>query len=146
MNAPSLHQRPKGVTAVSVFLFFGAIVSGVATASLLRSGSWLEPMWRLHERARAGFDSMGAPAIALLAVVSIACLIGAVGLWLGRRWGYLTAVGIFVFNLLGDLANSLTGTEPRAIIGVPITAAILWYLSTRAVRDYFSPRPQPNTE
>ena len=47
-------------------------------------------------------------------------------------------VSIFVFTLLGNLINAFTGTEPRAIFGVPITATILWYLSTQAVRNYFS--------
>lgn len=40
--------RPRGVTALSLFFFFGAAMSFIACVSLLFPGSLLEPMWRLN--------------------------------------------------------------------------------------------------
>jgi hypothetical protein len=49
------------------------------------------------------------------------------------------AVGLIVTNLLGNVSNVLLGTEPRAIVGVPIAAALLAYLIvSKKVRDFFS--------
>jgi hypothetical protein len=48
---------------------------------------------------------------------------------------------LLTINLLGDLANVLTGTEPRAIVGVPIVITILLYLLSKRVRRFFGRRP-----
>ena len=61
----------------------------------------------------------------LMIAVCIACIFTAVGLWRGRRWGYWLAVVILVINLGGNVVNVITGTEPRAVIGIPIVGAIL---------------------
>ena len=74
----------------------------------------------------------------MLGGVSMACEAAAIGLWTGRRWGYWVAVALLVVNLLGDVSNVLLGVEPRALVGVPIVAALLVFLATRRVRCYFS--------
>jgi hypothetical protein len=51
--------------------------------------------------------------------------------------GYLLAVVLIAINLLGSVTNVLLGTEPRAIVGVPIAAAILAYLLNGKVRFLF---------
>jgi hypothetical protein len=40
-------------------------------------------------------------------------------------------------NLIGDVANTILGTDSRTIVGVPIAAAILWYLLSKRVRNFF---------
>ena len=42
--------------------------------------------------------------------------------------GYLLAVVMLVTNLFGDVVNVITGTEPRAVIGIPIAGVIIAYL------------------
>ena len=80
---------------------------------------------------------LGAWAPLLLGVVCLACVACAYGFFAGRRWGYrLGSVGLFI-NLLGDFVNSVLGVEPRAVVGVPIVALILWYLFSRQVRSFF---------
>ena len=63
---------------------------------------------------------------------------GEVGLWRGRRWGYWLAVVMMVINLGGNVVNVITGTEPRAVIGIPIVGAILAYLLRKRMRYHFN--------
>jgi Predicted membrane protein (DUF2127) len=129
--------RPIGVTALSIFFWAGAIISFTAAVSLLFPGSFLEPMWRLNPRAREGFAGIGGWAILLMSAVSVACAMAATGLWRGARWGYWFALVLLVMNLIGDIANVLLGTEPRAAVGIPIVLAILVFLANRRVKRFF---------
>ena len=133
-------NRPAGVTALSIFFIFGACMSFIAFASLLFPGSFLEPVWRLNPRAREAFAGMGACAVVLMCFVSAACAAAALGLWRGARWGHRLAVALLAVNLLGDIANVITGTEPRALVGVPVVAALLMYLMSGRVRRFFRGR------
>jgi hypothetical protein len=134
--------RPPGITALAIFFGLGAIISMMACVSLLAPGSALEPMWRLNPRARQAFQRVDPAGPLLLGVVSAACASAAGGLWGGKPWGYRVAVALLVVNLLGDIANVLLGVEPRAIVGVPIVAALLVFLASARVRSYFQDRKQ----
>lgn len=138
MNRPALPGRPGGVTALAIFFAAGAAVCLVSCVALLFPGGVLEPIWRLHPRARTGFATLGAWAPALLAVVGFACAAAARGLWTGRRWGRRLAIALLAVNMVGDAANVVLGTEPRALVGIPIVALLLLFLATRRVRAYFA--------
>ncbi|MEP6911839.1 MAG: DUF2127 domain-containing protein [bacterium] len=69
--------------------------------------------------------------------VGSACAIAAAGLWRGARWGYLVAIVVLSINLLGDVVNVVSGTEPRAAIGIPVVVLILAYLMSQRVRGFF---------
>ncbi len=129
--------RPLGITALSIFFLFGAVMSFISSVSLLFPGSFLELMWRLNPRAREGFAGMGVWAVVLMCAVCVACTSASIGLWRGARWGYRVAVVLLCINLLGDIANVVTGIEPRAAVGIPIVLAILAFLMTRGVRRFF---------
>jgi len=129
--------RPAGVTALSAFFAFGASMSFTSAVALLFPCGFLEPMWRLNPRARDGFARMGPWAIVLMSCVCVVCALAATVLGRGDRWGYRLAIGVLVINMLGDAASALSGTEPRAAIGVPIGAALVAYLGTRRVRSFF---------
>ena len=129
--------RPIGITALSLFFLFGAGASFVAFISLLFPGSFLEPIWRLNPRARAGLGGMGVWAVILMGSVWLACALAAVGVWRGARWGYWLAVSLLAINLLGDTLNLFLRTEPRAVVGIPIALAILAFLMSRRVRRFF---------
>ncbi|MDQ5845150.1 MAG: DUF2127 domain-containing protein, partial [Acidobacteriota bacterium] len=122
----------------SVFFMVGALISSIASASLLFPGSFLEPMWRANPRAYKHLHDLGAWGAVLLFVISISCAAAALGLWRRAAWGHKIAIGLIAINLIGDVANTLIGTEPRAIMGVPIALAILIYLLRKKVRDSFS--------
>ena len=131
------NTRPAGITALSAFFVFGACMSFISFVSLLFPGSFLEPMWQLNPRAHVAFAGMGAWAVVLMCAVSMACASAALGLWRGTRWGYRLAFALLAINLLGDIVNVLTGTEPRALVGVPIVVSILLYLLSKRVRRFF---------
>jgi uncharacterized membrane protein (DUF2068 family) len=132
-------SRPPLVTALSVFFLVGAVMSLTASISLFQLNSFLEPMWRLNIRAHRNLSSLGLWAIVMLSAVSALCAATALGLWRGSKWGYWLAVGLMMTNLVGDVTNVVLGTEPRAIVGVPIATAILAYLLlSTTVRYFFS--------
>ena len=130
--------RPVGVVALVILFVIGTCASFLSAVSLIFPGSLLEPIWRLNPHARAGFSRIGAWAIVLMICVCIACCFTAVGLWRRRSWGYWLAVVMLVVNLGGDVVNVIIGTEPRALIGIPIAGMILAYLLRKQTRYHFS--------
>lgn len=132
-------KRPLGITALSVFSFAATGITLLASLSLLFPNGALEPIWRLNPRARVSLGAIGLWAVLLFFGVGVTCLIVGIGLWRGKRWGYLLAIVGLCINALGDLINTLSGREPRAIIGIPIVILILTYLLTTKVRRFFAP-------
>ena len=112
-------------------------MSLLAALALLLPNSALHNVWRLNPQAHAGLAALGAWAIALMFVVSVACGLAAVGLRRGAGWGRAVALTVLTVNLLGDAGNAFRG-DLRTLIGVPIGAALIAYLLlNRRVRDYF---------
>ena len=137
MNKSLEKTRPVGVTALSIFFIAATAITVVASISLLFPDSFLEPMWRVNPRGREGLGAIGVWAVVLFFVVGSACALAAIGLWRGIRWGYAMAIIVLSINLLGDLFNVISGTEPRAAIGIPIVIVILVYLMSQRVRVFF---------
>jgi hypothetical protein len=131
-------KRPLGIVALSVFFLVGALISLTAGLSLLLPGSFLEPLWRLNPHGHEGLLRIRLWGVVLLFAASVSCAVAAIGLWQPARWGYKIAIVLITINLLSDVANTVLGTEPRAIVGVPIALALLFYLMTRRVRNYFA--------
>jgi len=65
-------------------------------------------------------------------IVGTACVLAAVGLWRGTVWGIRLALVILSFNVLGDLINTTARGDYRALIGLPIAGAMIWYLAVKA--------------
>jgi hypothetical protein len=133
-----MSARPLGVTALACFFVFGVLASAVAAAALFTPGGALEPVWRLNPRGHEGFVRIGVWAPILLFAVTLSCAAAAYGFFTGRRWGYWLGVALLLINGTGDIINTALGTDRRAVIGVPIVAILLWYLSTKRVRGFFS--------
>ena len=130
-------SRPFGVTALALLFLFGTAASFIAALSLAFPGSLLEPIWGLNPNARAGFDRIGSWAIVVMMIVFVACLCAMVGLWRRSTWGYWLAVGMLVLNLVGNFINVITGTEPKAIVGIPVVLLVLAYLMRRRTKNHF---------
>ena len=130
-------KRPLGIVGLSVFFLLGSLISLTAGLSLLVP-PFLEPIWRLNPRGHEGLLRIGLWGVVLLFGASAFCAAAAIGLWQRARWGHLVAIALITINLLSDLVNVILGTEPRAIIGVPIALALLFYLMSRRVRNYFA--------
>jgi formate hydrogenlyase subunit 3/multisubunit Na+/H+ antiporter MnhD subunit len=129
--------RPFGISALTILFVIGTAASFISAASLAFPGSFLEPIWRLNPHAREAFDRLGSPAIVLMIAVCIACICTSVGLWRGTRWGYWLALLMLVSKLAGDLVNVISGTELRAIVGIPIVLFLLGYLVRPQIRKQF---------
>lgn len=130
-------NRPIGVTALSIFFMTATAITVVAAISLLLPNGFLEPIWRLNPRGRAGLGAIGAWAVVLFVVVGCACAVAAIGLWRGARWGYVAAIIVLSINLLADIINVVSRIEPRAAIGIPIVILILAYMTSQRVRHFF---------
>ena len=137
--------RPFGITALIIFFLVGSQISFVAGISLLIPSAFFSVMWQLNPHGHDGLLRIGYWAVVLLISVSAFCAITAVGLWRRARWGHILAIVLIGINLLSDLVNTILGTEPRAIVGVPIALLIILYLLTKRVRNYFS-EPQASSE
>lgn len=131
-------KRPLGIAALSLFFLIGSLISFTAGVSLLVPVGFVEPLWRVNPHGHEGLLRMGLWAVALLFVASASCAAAAVGLWRRARWGYIVAVALITINLLSDVVNAALGTEPKAIIGVPIALALLFYLVSRRVSRCFA--------
>jgi uncharacterized membrane protein (DUF2068 family) len=125
----SLDQRtPIGIRLLAIFFVFGAGMCLLTIVLLLFPGTALDSLWRLNPDAHAAFQSLGKLSIAMMAVLGAACAAAAIGLTKNCRWGRNLAVIILAVNVGGDLINVLARGEVRALIGVPIAAAMIVYL------------------
>lgn len=132
-----LRARPIGITVLIIFFLAGTLISFLAGLSLLVPSAFFEAIWQANPRGHAGLMRIGLWAVALLFVASVSCAAAAIGLWRRARWGHVTAIALIAFNLLSDIANAIMGTEPRAIVGIPIAFAVLVYLLSKRVREFF---------
>ena len=113
---------------LAAFFAFGATMCALTVALLLFPGTALDSLWRLNPGAHATFQTIGTWAIALMLAVGIACGFAAIGLWRGAFWGSQIAIVILVVNMIGDLSNVMLRHDYRALIGVPIAAAMVFWL------------------
>lgn len=140
-------RRPVGITLLSMFCVFGAAMATLTCVALLTAGGPLEPIWRLNPQAQKGFREIHPWGIPLMAVVAIACVVAARGLWIRARWGLRLAVVGLAVNLVSDVVGAVLRHDPRTLIGVPIVGLLLVYLSRPSIRRHFGvgdehPAPQ----
>lgn len=112
----------------AVFFAFGATMCALTIGLLIFPGSVLESLWRLNPDAHLAFQSMENWAAVLMLTVGSACLLAAIGLWRGATWGTRLALIILSANILGDLINAVFRHDYRALVGLPISAAMIAYL------------------
>ena len=110
------------------FFAFGTTMCALTIALLLFPGTPLDSLWRLNPDAHTAFQSIGKWAIALMLLVGIGCALAAIGLLRKRRWGVRFAIVILSINITGDLINTLVRGDYRALIGLPIGGAMIFYL------------------
>ena len=108
----------------------GILVGVTCSGTLLTPGGYLEPIWRLDRAGHAGLRALGARGPPILAAVCLACAAAVYGFVTRKRWGYRLGVALLLANLAGDLVNVASGIERRALVGIPIVALLLWYLSS----------------
>lgn len=115
----------------------GAVISFTTAVALFFPGSFPYQMWKLNPRAQQGFAKIGVWAVVLMLTVSAGCGLSAFGLWNGKLWGYRLAIALLITNLVGDVYNVISRTEPRAAVGIPIVILILVFTMNRSARGFF---------
>ena len=133
-------RPPCGLTAVGIFLLFGALMASFAGVTLLWRGTLLDRMWALNPRAYRELATHGE--IFGISFVLLGITLAIVGVaWFKRRvWGWGMAVSIIATQVLGDLVNALTGDVVRGLVGLIIAGALLVYLLSGRVRAAFVSR------
>jgi hypothetical protein len=125
---------------LAAFFAFGATMCTLTILLLLVPGTALDSLWRFNPEARLAFQSFGMAAILLMFVVGAGCAFAAVGLWRSSVWGIRSAVIILSLNIAGDLFNALVRHDYRALIGLPIGGAMIFYLARYRKADSSSSR------
>jgi uncharacterized membrane protein (DUF2068 family) len=121
-------QKSRRHPWLAMFFAFGAMMCVLTLALLLLPGTALDTLWRLNPDARLAFESFGSWSVVLMLVVGTACLFASVGLWRGTLWGTRLALTILSINIVGDLTNALLRHDYRALIGLPVGAAMIFFL------------------
>jgi len=125
------------MTAIGVFLFFGAIMACLAGATLIWRGTLLDHLWTLNAPAYKQLSPLGKTVGILFLMLSASLATAGLG-WFGRRpWGWRLAVAIIATQVLGDLVSIFMGPIVRGAVGVTIAGALLFYLLRADVRAAF---------
>jgi predicted lysophospholipase L1 biosynthesis ABC-type transport system permease subunit len=122
-------RGPLGLRLVAAFFAFGTAMSSLTIILLLFPGTPLDSLWRVNPQARQAFASMGPTAIPLMLFVAVACSAAAIGIFRGKRWGRDIAIAVLLINVIGDTANGVVRHDWPALIGLPIAAALIAYLT-----------------
>ncbi|MGB9245066.1 MAG: hypothetical protein WCC03_17075 [Candidatus Acidiferrales bacterium] len=130
-------DRSFGLTAMAVFLVFGATMATLAGITLFSPGSFLDPIWRLNPEAGVQLRQLGRGIGVAFLGLGAAMVAAAIG-WIRRRfWGWALAVIIIASQVLGDLVNALRGEFWKGAVGVVIAGALFAYLLRPNVRRAF---------
>ena len=93
VEAPVRRDPPWAMTAIGVFLFFGAVMASLAGTTLIWPGTFLDHMWVLNAPAYKQLAPFGKTVGVPFVVLSAALAAAGVG-WFGRRlWGMAACRG-----------------------------------------------------
>jgi len=130
--------KPRGFTAIGVFLFFGAVMATVAATTLLWRGMALDRIWALNPTAYQQLAPLGGTFGFLFLLLGATLTAAGIGWLRCRLWGWRLAVAIIATQVLGDVVNCLRGDLLRGGIGVIIAGALLLFLLRPAIRATFT--------
>ena len=117
------------IKLLALFFAFGTTMCALTIVLLLFPGTELDSLWHLNPDAHLAFQSFERLAVLLMAMVGIGCAFAAIGLWHRALWGIRLALTILALNIMGDLLNALVRHDYRALIGLPIGGAMIFYLA-----------------
>ena len=130
-------RKARGFNAIGIFLFFGAVMAGLAAITLLWRGTPLDRLWVLNQMAYKRLVPMGRAVGILFLLLSGALTTAGIGWFRRRPWGWRLAVVIIATQVVGDLVNCVRGDLLRGGTGVIIAGALLLFLWRPKMRDSF---------
>lgn len=135
MNART--ELPRGITAIGIFLLFGALMAFFAGTTLIWPGTVLDRLWALNLRAYRQLAPFRDTAGLLFLVLGAILTAAGVGWLRRRRWGLRLAAILFAAQVLGNLMNAFRGEIVRGGVGFIIATALLVYILRSKVRALF---------
>jgi len=130
-------EKPFGFTAIGAFLFFGAVMAGLAGTTLRWRRTVLDRAWTLNPTAYRQLSPLGSKIGILFLFLSSALLVAGIGWFRHRLWGWRLAVAIIATQVLGDIINLARGDWLRGATGVAVAGALLIYLLSSRIRAEF---------
>jgi len=140
VQQPPATRYRGSMTAVGIFLLFGAIMSSLAGATLVWRGTPLDRMWTLNPRAFRELVPHGRSIGIPFLLLGITLAVAGIGWLKYRLWGWRLAVGIIATQVVGDLVNLFSGHIVEGGLGVAIAGALLLYLLSANVTAVFASR------
>jgi hypothetical protein len=128
----------RGITAVGIFLCFGAVMASFAGTTLIWQGSALDRIWALNATAHKQLAPLGRNVGVLFLLLSAALASAGAGWFKRRLWAWKLAVGVLLIQVLGDLVNILMGDLLRGGIGLILAGVLLLYILRPEVRTLFA--------
>jgi hypothetical protein len=136
-EAHPAQAEPRGMTAIGIFLFFGALMAFFAGTTLVWRGTFLDRLWELNPRAYAQLGPLGKMVGVPFLFLGYALATAGVGWFKRQLGGWQLAVLIISVQAAGDLINAIRGRFFEGLIGVTIAGALLFYLLRPSVRAAF---------
>jgi hypothetical protein len=125
------------MTAIGVFLEFGAVTASVAGTTLVWPGTSLDRVWVLNRSAYDKLAPFGRPVGVLFLLLAVVLAVAGIG-WLKRRkWGWRLAVVIIATQVLGNFVNTLSGHVAQGAVGVAVAGALFLYMTRPYMRTAF---------
>lgn len=123
---------------MGIFLFFGAVMAGLAATTLLWRGTALDGVWNLNPAAYKQLAPLGVIVGIFFLLLSVALFTAGIGWFRRSLWGWRLAVVIIGIQVLGDVVNCIRGDLLRGGIGVTIAGALLLFLLQPKIRGTFT--------
>src|ERR1700694_2936069 len=137
LDLASVTKTP-GVTAIGIFLFFGAVMASLAATTLLWRGTVLDRAWILNPRAYKQLAPLGSKVGILFLLLAVTLITAGIGWFRRRLWGWRLVVIIIATQVLGDVVNCVRGDWLRGGTRVIIAGALLLFLLQPKMRATFA--------
>jgi hypothetical protein len=134
----AIGPKAPGFTAIGVFLFFGAVMAGLAATTMLWQGTALDRVWALNPTAHRQLAPLGGMVGIFFLVLGAALTTAGIGWFRRRLWGWRLSVVIISTQVLGDVVNCVRGDWLRGGTGVIIAGALLLFLLQPRIRATFA--------
>ena len=125
------------MTAVGVFLLFGAVMASLAGMTFVWPGTAVDRVWAFNPRAYRELSPFGKTVGIPFLLLGVTLFLTSVGWFKRRLWGWRLAVFIIGTQVLAGFIHIFLGRVVEGGVGVTIAGALLFYLLRVKVRAMF---------
>jgi len=133
MSAPTpTAARPMGLTVLAVLAAIGGVLSIILGIGLVGLGGFAAA-----SSGTAAYFGLGAVAGLIVLALGVLNLAFAYGAWTLKPWAWLLGVGLQIASLIWAGLAAIGGDIGGQIIGIAISAIILYYLFQPNIKSLF---------